>query len=202
MSLKNLLFDVYRKRQEEFKPESDNEIWVSWLSECQVKREQVTEDNANPYWLIRGIVTHIGVQTFLKDEVADVEKKVEYPIEVDGKQYVLKGSIDVVLKDGTIVELKTSRRNPGVFYPQHVFQLQLYMFMLNVERGLLVYLTPDDAIEYMITPDGVPGVLVPFQRITREYLVQVVHDYLSHRRIAPFNECSTCFLRNSCRYRK
>ncbi len=202
MSLKELLLIAYKKRQEQFKPQSDNEIWVSWLAECQVKREQATEENSNIYWLIRGIAMHTGIQSLLKDEVAEVEKRVEYPIEVDGKQYIIKGSIDVVLKDGTIVELKTARRDPGIFYPQHVFQLQLYMFMLNVSNGLLVYLTPDDVIEYRVRPDGIVGALVPFQRITREYLVQVVHDYLNHKRIAPFGECPMCFLRNSCRYRK
>ncbi len=202
MSLKELLFNAYKKRQEQFKPQSDNEIWVSWLSECQVKKELANEENSNLYWLIRGTVTHVGVQTFLKDEVAEVEKKVEYHVNVDGKEYVIKGSVDVILKDGTVVELKTARRTPIAYYPQHVFQLQLYLFMLNASNGLLVYLTPDDLVEYRVTPDGVVGALIPFQRITYEYLTQIVRDYLNHRRIAPFNECSVCFLRNSCPYRK
>ncbi len=200
-SLRELLFSTYQKRQEEFKPKSDNEIWVSWLSECQVKREQVTEENSNPYWLIRGIVTHIGVQTFLREEVAEAEKKVEYPLEVDGKQYVIKGSVDLVLKDGTLVELKTSRRSFMSYYPQHVFQLRLYMFMLHVDRGLLVYLTPDDVLEHKVTWDTPSGLFEPFPEITHEYLVKAVRDYLGHRRISPFGECPICFLKKTCRYR-
>ncbi len=201
-SFKSLILDVYQKRQAEFVPKSPNEVWVSWLSECQVKRQHDNLSAGNSWWLIRGIVTHIGVQSFLQGEVAEVEKKVEYPLEVDGTQYVLKGSVDVVMKDGTLVELKTSRRTIPVFYPQHVFQLQVYMFILNADHGRLVYLTPDDVVEYVVTPEGVGNSLLPSPRITHEYLVSITREYLQGKRIAPFHECSSCFLRTTCPQRR
>lgn len=202
MSLKDLVYDTFRLRQESFRPKLENEIWVSWLSECQYKRELSGTHEQDIFPLIRGVLLHMGIQDFLRDQVKEVEKQLEYPIDVDGKRYLIRGSVDVVLNDGTPVEVKTTKRLYQPFYPQHMFQLLVYMFMMNMDHGLLVYFTEDQIVEYQVNSEGANNMLFPFTHIDEKYLRKAVSDYVNKKRIAPFSECSYCVFRNVCDKRR
>ena len=203
MSMKKLLIDLYMSKENDMHERNDNEVWVSHLSECQAKREfdnqRKKEGSLNIFPMLRGIAIHKGLQELIKDAVSEVEKKVTY--QVDGMN--INGSVDVVLKDGTPVEIKTVHRLLFPAYPEHVFQLQLYIFMLNVQKGLLFYILDNDVHEVTVYADGSVisddgSSLLPMVPITSNYLKQIVKQYKEGKRVHPFSECNRCFYRSIC----
>ena len=62
-------------------------------------------------------------------------------------EYIIKGRVDL-LKDGEIIEIKTSRAGFKIPYEHHIEQLQIYMNLLKANEGRLLYITPDRIVEF------------------------------------------------------
>ncbi len=106
--------------------------------------------------LILGELVHTGIQSLLtgtgewKAEVEVRSKK-----DIDDNEYEIVGRVDLVRYEGEkpieVVEVKTVRQlQDNVPYEHHVMQLKIYLEMLGVESGYLLYITPDRIVEYNI----------------------------------------------------
>ena len=88
-----------------------------------------------------------------------------------------------------VVEIKTARQlQDNTPYEHHVLQLKVYMELLNVDEGYLVYVTPDRLVEFRVERGGVS---------VEELLRQTVYDVARPR----FSwECRYCPFRKICPY--
>ena len=207
MSVRDLLRDAFVKHQSGFVKTEPNEVWVSELSTCQVKKqfdkeaEQRGEFNVFP--LLRGVALHKGLQALLTEFMGDKVKAVEYRVEKEVCGYKLKGSIDVLLSDNTVVEIKTVSRLSQPFYPEHVFQVLTYLHMLNAERGVILYVLNNEVREVVVLRDGnvitdVGSSLVPVMTVNDDVLCRAISDFVAGKRVHPFNECSRCIYNQVC----
>ncbi len=145
--------------------------------------------------LVLGDLVHRGLQSLLgAEEGWRSEVEVEKTYDIDGETYVVKGRADLVHYNGggqpdLVVEIKSARdlpeNNP---HRHHVEQLQIYMSLLGVDRGLLVYVTPERLVEFSVSGGGV-GV----EARLRETLADVSHPryewecrYCPYRRLCPY----------------
>ncbi|MCG2909640.1 MAG: Dna2/Cas4 domain-containing protein, partial [Stygiolobus sp.] len=66
-----------------------------------------------------------------------------------------------------VVEIKSAKGDKGLPLEHHKAQLQLYLWLFNVRKGILIYVTPDRVTEYIIDqPADEVGVI----RLTEETL--------------------------------
>ena len=131
-------------------------IYVTDLVRCPLKvrfenryKELVSGDFFTPA-AIMGDFVHSGLEQFLKEEFnAEVEVDVEKEVNIDGKTIKIRGRADAVIKD-VVVEIKSSRSDKGLPFEHHRTQLQVYLWMFEAKKGILIYVTPDRVTEYEI----------------------------------------------------
>lgn len=85
--------------------------------------------------LLRGHVYHAGLQCLLREFPIEIE--VSKKIVVDGKEWQIKGRVDMVTSDA-IVEIKSSRKS----LPFASLQLNIYRYLMQSDKKLVV-LYPD-----------------------------------------------------------
>jgi len=104
-------------------------------------------DTPNPATLT-GHLVHLGTYAVFR-QFFDADFEVETEREIDGIK--VKGRIDVVLKEGIVVDVKFMRssteRKP---LEHHIEQLRLYLWLTELERGVLLYITPDGIYEHTV----------------------------------------------------
>ena len=139
----------------------ENVIYVTDLVKCPLKkkyenefRELALADFFIPSGIM-GDLVHSGLQQFLQKEFnADVEVNGEKEVSVNGKTVKIKGRADAIIhqKDGerVVVEIKSARADKGLPLDHHVMQLQIYLWMFEAGKGILVYVTPDRVTEYEV----------------------------------------------------
>jgi len=125
-----------------------NVIWVSDLVQCKQKAQFYSQFpqiyQLEPrLWL--GKIVHRGFQEFLKETYnAEVEKEFEKSIGV----LRIRGRVDAIVSD-TVVEIKYAsdvyNNEPN---EHHVRQLQLYMWLTDLEKGKLIYISPKKLLEF------------------------------------------------------
>ncbi|ADV64440.1 CRISPR-associated protein Cas4 [Desulfurococcus mucosus] len=139
--------------------------------------------------MVLGELLHKGLEEVLKGEGYEVEKSVEVPVEIDGARYIVKGRVDAYNPGTrTVVEIKSSRTSRGIPKPHHVEQLNIYLNIMDVESGILVYVTSDKIVEYVI-----PRERVDVTGLVRNTLGNLVHPRYEW-------ECEYCVFRRLCPY--
>ena len=110
------------------KDERANEGHVTDLTGC-LRRAWYDKTNPQPEYVHEILARWLGTATHMATEGSDERLESELPLSYDG----LKGTADVVYKDGRVVDLKTSRW----LYPQklpygsHELQVNIYAHMLR-----------------------------------------------------------------------
>jgi CRISPR-associated exonuclease Cas4 len=96
---------------------------------------------------ITGSIVHTGLQTLLK-EWFEAQPEVEGEMKIG--ETTIKGRIDALI-GRTGVEIKTARSDTGIPQPHHIEQCIIYNTMFNLEKTILIYLTPDRITEYEVS---------------------------------------------------
>ncbi|MCY0874933.1 MAG: PD-(D/E)XK nuclease family protein, partial [Firmicutes bacterium] len=155
---------------------------------------------------IRGIALHEGLETLL---TMYGEKKIEFEKEVR-KQYdnfTLIGRLDGITEDNIVVEFKTVYKPPDHPYEEHVFQVLIYMNMLNTTKGVIVYIGNNEMKEFIVE-DGKVTELETGQiffsqyHVDDEWIKKQIENYKTRTLIAPFDECKFCELKKTCQFSK
>ncbi len=103
---------------------------------------------------ILGDLVHMGLESYLEKHGYEVEVPFEKKYKIHGREYTLKGRLDAYNKnEGIIVEIKTGRSSQNLPREHHIYQLQIYLSLLEAEKGILVYITPEKIIEYEFKRD-------------------------------------------------
>jgi len=138
---------------------------------------------------VTGNLIHIGVEKYLVENGFQVEYPIEATVEVDGVEYVLKGRVDAYHPDEKIVvEIKSSRETQNKPLEHHIFQLQIYLNLLNAEKGILLYITPEGFLEYSVKKEK-----VNIKSLVKTLVYDEVHPRWSW-------ECKYCIYRRLCSY--
>jgi len=154
---------LYRWRinesKERIEKKQDNEIYVTDLIYCPLKyryqkmyKELSIVASVSPT-TIMGELIHIGMEKLVSDLLKGKnimsEVEVERKINIDGKEYVIKGRVDLIV-DNNIIEIKSSRSDANIPHEHHILQLRIYLWLTGCERGLLLYITSNRIAEYEI----------------------------------------------------
>jgi CRISPR-associated exonuclease Cas4 len=103
---------------------------------------------------IMGDLLHAGLEALLEKEGFQIEVPIEKKISLNGKDYIVKGRLDAYKDDEKLpVEIKSGRSAANLPREHHVLQVQVYLDILNANKGILIYITPDRIIEYDIQRD-------------------------------------------------
>lgn len=108
---------------------------------------------------ILGDLVHKGLESLgaIEDYKihAEVEGKKEVELPELNRKITIKGRADVILEKSTgekiIVEIKSSRSDKGLPHKHHMIQLQAYLWLFGIGRGILLYITPDRITEFETT---------------------------------------------------
>lgn len=139
----------------------ENTIYVTDLVKCprKVKYESEYKELAISQVYapsaILGDILHLGLENLLKKNfTAEAEVETQREIQVEGRVYKIKGKADAIIKNSSgesiIIEIKTSRSDKGLPLIHHKMQLQIYLWLFNTKKGILIYITPDRIAEYEI----------------------------------------------------
>ena len=156
----------------------ENTLYVTDFVRCPLKNyyekihKELAKSGVFTPSIILGDFVHVGLEEFIKNNFANAQTEVdvEREIIVNGRQIKIQGRIDALAEiDGekTVIEIKTTRSDKGLPYEHHKAQLQIYMWMTGIKKGLLVYVTPDSITEYPINEPLDEAVVI---RLTEETL--------------------------------
>lgn len=163
LDLVNLLYNYVKAEREKHKREP-GVLWVSDLVRCPLKRvyeerfpEIALSDMFKPS-LVLGTLLHKGFEGLLKELLKEytVQLEVEGSKEVlleSGEILVIKGRVDLLLTRGderVAVEIKSARSDRGIPQEHHVDQVRAYNWLLNLERSILIYVTPDRVTQFYV----------------------------------------------------
>ncbi|MET1129212.1 MAG: CRISPR-associated protein Cas4 [Thermoproteota archaeon] len=201
-----VLAELYRFKQKEFSERlrelaDPRTVYVTDLVSCSHKRVMrlaypLLSFQFEPYMLL-GDLVHRGIQSLMVEMGRwRAEVSVEKEVDVGGEKYKLKGRIDLVRfapsgdQAEEVVEVKTVRDLTRHEYPleHHILQLRIYMNLLSVKRGLLLYVSPSRIAEYEVEPADVD---------VEELVRQTVYDEVRPRYQW---ECRYCVYRKLCPY--
>ncbi|ABN70290.1 CRISPR-associated exonuclease, Cas4 family [Staphylothermus marinus F1] len=139
---------------------------------------------------ILGDLVHSGLESILEKRGFKTEYPVERKYKIKGKEYVLKGRVDAYNEEkGVVVEIKTSRSTQNLPREHHVYQLQVYLNILNANSGILIYITPDRLLEFYIRKE----------KIDVESLIKMIIEDRVHPKWDW--ECKYCYFHKICPYR-
>lgn len=147
--------------------------------------------------LVLGRILHAGLESIIKEHWTDVE--LEMPVEKiisldDGRVVRVAGIVDAYIPDESmIIEFKTSKADHDLPLQHHVLQLQIYMNILEAEKGLLFYINPDRIAEYSID-----------KALDDWELQQLVNETLNNTKHPRWGEweCSYCIFNIMCPFKK
>ena len=154
-------------RLKELEKHERDGIWATDLVRCPLKREfeekypelyRATVFTPNT---ILGSLVHLGLENLLSSELnAEIEVKAEKQI----GEYKIIGRIDAIIgKVG--IEIKTSRADIEIPYEHHILQAKIYNWLYDLEKTVLVYVTPERFAEYPIE-----------DRLTEDEILRLIVD--------------------------
>ncbi len=175
--------------------------WVSDLVRCSLKRdyelrypELSLREVFIPFY-ISGSLIHRGLQEILKERFGDVIKtEVEEFKELllpDGGKVVIRGRADAVIfgDEGKIgLEIKTSRSDINIPHEQHLEQVMIYNWLMNLNYSLLIYITSERVAQFTV-----------FDRFSESDIVGRVVNPIFPRYVW---ECNYCVYSVLCPYKK
>ena len=176
----------------------EGEVYVTDIVTCTLKRNGQFDLAV----LFRGIALHEGTQKFLSDYLKGSKVEVEKEVSKRYGDHYLKGRVDLVI-DGVPYEIKTANKLPITPRIEHLYQLRIYMYLLNVDVGKLVYITFNEIDEWTINKDEVYNEktgqkLFQLVSVDDNKIQKLINDFVSRELIAPFHECFECYLVNKC----
>ena len=207
MAGRSVVEELYRLKQREFldrlKEMTDPRVvYVTDLVSCSHKRVMrlsypLLSFRFEPSMLL-GDLVHSGLASLLTSLGGEGgEWRAEVPVEreviVDGESYLLKGRVDLVYYEGgeprLVVEVKTGRDLPdNTPREHHVAQLRVYLELLDVDEGYLLYVTPERLVEHQV------------ERIPLDLEALVRETVLDRARPRYDWECRYCPYRRLCPY--
>ncbi|RLI84774.1 MAG: CRISPR-associated protein Cas4 [Archaeoglobales archaeon] len=127
-------------------------IEVTDLMRCPLKREfevrypDLYRASAYTPATILGSLVHIGLESILSNELnAEIEVRGEKTI----GEHRIFGKIDA--KVGKVgIEIKTSRADFEIPYEHHILQAKIYNWLFDLDKTILVYITPDRVTEFIV----------------------------------------------------
>lgn len=156
---------LYKMKLEDMKKHErkENEYYVTDLVRCPLKRvyeekypELILGQAFDPTLLL-GDIVHMGLEAFIEKLFSEGYMKGIVGVEVENSKkvggYVIKGRIDALLEvdDGRIgIEIKYSRRDLGLPHRHHVLQARIYNWLFDLDKTILIYLTPERIAEFEI----------------------------------------------------
>lgn len=187
--IKSKINDYLQHRRE------PNVIYVTDLVRCPLKyiyEQKYTEIALAQQYspsAILGTLVHKGLESLnlLEDYEVKTEIEGQKVIDVNERSVTIKGRLDIMLKnkitsDTIIVEIKAARKDLGLPHPHHVLQLRLYQWLFNVNKGILLYITPDRLTEYSIN-----------EPISDDEVRQLVYDLINVAKAPKYSwECKYC----------
>ncbi len=197
---------LYRVKQREFAEKlremtSEDVVYVTDLASCSHKRVMrrhypLLGFRFEPSLLL-GDLVHRGLASILSENGGGrwrAEVPVEARVEVDGRVYTLKGRVDLVLyneqgEPEAVVEVKTGRDLPdNAPREHHLLQLKVYMKLLGVDRGYLLYVTPERVVEHPVEAGDVDveGLVREAVRDSARPRYQWECRYCPYRRLCPY----------------
>ncbi len=187
--------EIIKEQREKLAEASDPSIiYVTDLVSCTHKRylrilfPELTIRFDPP--AVLGDLVHIGLEEYLKKHGYDVEVPIEKEYEIHGKKYMLKGRLDAYNRDeGIIVEIKSGRSAQNLPREHHVLQLKIYMELMDAKQGILIYVTPEKILEYLIRRD---------KKINIKSLLETVIEDQVHPKWSW--ECKYCIFQKLCPY--
>lgn len=121
----------------------ENIYHITDLCRCPLKRtyELKFPELARPFapQLVTGQIVHLGLQHLLREK--------EFKIEVEKSRkignFTIIGKIDALNERKRLgVEIKFSRDDKYVPYEHHILQVKIYNWLFDLDRTILVYVTP------------------------------------------------------------
>ncbi|ARM76204.1 CRISPR-associated protein Cas4 [Acidianus manzaensis] len=106
---------------------------------------------------ILGDLVHKGLESL--DKIGDykvnaeVEGKKDIQLLEENRKITIKGRADIILeneKEKIIVEIKSARADKGLPHKHHLMQLQIYLWLFSINKGILLYITPDRITEFEV----------------------------------------------------
>jgi CRISPR-associated exonuclease Cas4 len=158
---------IFEKKISEFQSHTreKDEIYVTDLVQCPLKyhfsknyRELELQTIFEPQ-IILGDLVHLGFHEIIRkifgnETVIMTEVELKNIIEYEGITYTIKGRADNIIKtqDGEtfIIEVKSAKSSLGIPHQHHIQQLQIYLWMTGIKKGILVYFTNDKITEYFL----------------------------------------------------
>nr|AHA92071.1 putative nuclease [Los Azufres archaeal virus 2] len=137
-------------------------IWVTTLTHCQYLPPPSSQDAE------RGNRAHEYFESFSLRKEVKVEK--------DFGPFILVGRVDVINRFGEPVEFKS-----GLKFTDHIDQVKMYMNMLGVDRGWVVYKSGE--------------VIQVLGRMPDE---EIVRRYQLYKQGKLLGRCEECKLKKSC----
>jgi len=185
---------IEEKREHERKEDT---YWVSDLVMCPQKRvyslsfpELTFNLNINT---ITGTILHEGLEKMIKDIFGDqalVEEEVEKTVTIDNRTIRITGRPDVIIIDNNEkipIEIKTVNGYSELPFEHHAEQLKVYLWLLGVRRGYLLYKLPEGFAEFVIEAN-----------VTDDDIIKYIKDGKKPRYDW---ECKYCPFATFCPYR-
>lgn len=188
---------IYVKMLEDYKEHlkdltNPNVVYVTDLVSCSQKRvfrQKYPEltFRFDPIALL-GILVHRGLEELLKEYGFQSEVEVVREVKVNDKNYIIKGRVDALNED-CVVEIKTARSDIGLPHEHHIGQLQIYLNLLNRNKGVLIYITPDRIVEFPVEKEE-----INMNELLKETLENSKHPRWEW-------ECRYCMFAKICPYK-
>jgi CRISPR-associated exonuclease Cas4 len=200
LDIVRLIYELSRDEYVRHVRES-NVYWVSDLVRCLLKRNyeliypELRMREVFIPTLISGNLIHKGLQSVLKERFGgNVSVEVEASREVvlpTGDKVVIKGRADAIVStdEGRVgIEIKTSRSDLNIPHEQHLEQVMIYNWLMDLNYSLLIYITPDRITQFTV-----------LDRLTEADVV----DRISNPTYPRYSwECNYCTYSVLCPYKK
>ncbi len=195
-----MIYELNKEEHEKHVREPDV-YWVSDLVRCLLKKEYEMRypelslrEIFIPYY-VSGNLIHRGLQSILKERFGDsVKTEVECVKELtlpDGGKAVVKGRVDALMLVDEVkigIEIKTSRSDANLPHEQHLEQVMIYNWMMDLNYSLLVYITPERVAQFTV-----------FDRVSEYDVVNRITNAVFPRYVW---ECTYCAYSVLCPYKK
>jgi len=180
-------------------PRREDEVWVTDLVRCWLKREMVLRHRAlalanlpTPSRFMVGDLIHDAVERVVERIAEEAgwkatrEYEAERTVVVGGREYAVKGRIDVLVEGNGrryVVEVKDVR-DIKLPFEHHDEQLKAYLWLVDADGGKIIYISKAGMIEREIHDPW-----------TEEDVVRAIEE----RRAPRFDwECSFCTYTSWC----
>ena len=177
----------------------ENVLYVTDFVRCALKiqleqqyKDLAIQDQVSPA-IIFGELIHSGLEQFITASFnnAQTETNVEKEVIIDNKIIKIKGRIDAIIEvdnEKIVVEIKSSKSAKDIPRDYHKLQLQIYLWMTGLKKGLLVYITPERIAEFPL-----------FNSLNDNDIIGMVKEILDAKNVPKYEwECRFCAFYDIC----